>query len=116
MYTESFAGDIDGILIKMASMSSKKITFTLPRATGRADSNGLTKNQRDALADALLTAARGMMSDGIESTTVLIDEQRKIILRNWQQAANLYQTLTRNGFYAGLEGKKEKPIVKRYTA
>jgi len=55
-----------------------------------------------------------MMSD-YRPAVIHIDAQRKITLTTWWQAANLYQTLTRNDWYAGLDGKKAKPQIKRYT-
>lgn len=112
MYTESFAGDIDEIL-KRESLKFVHV-FTLPEAYGRMDAYGFARNQRQALATGLLRIGRNMMSD-YRPAVIHIDAQRKITLTTWWQAANLYQTLTRNDWYAGLDGKKAKPQIKRYT-
>lgn len=116
MYTESFAGDIETYLERDRTASTLRVT--LPSAQGRIDRYGFTKSQRDAIGPALLNIGRALMTnalDGIDKpATVQIDAQRKIVLRNWTQAANLYQTLTRNDWYAGLEGKTGKPQIKRF--
>jgi hypothetical protein len=57
-----------------------------------------------------------MMCESVRRVTFQVDAQRKIVLAHWWQAANLYQQLTRNDFYAGLENKTGKPRIKRYQA
>ena len=118
MYTESFAGDVDLILAREAAKFGSPSLITLPAGRGRVDTYGFTKEQREALAAALLTIGRAMGAypeqDG-KPATIQIDAQCKIIILHWYQAANLYQTLTRNCWFAGLEGKTGKPSVKRFT-
>jgi hypothetical protein len=112
MYTESFAGDIDEILAREAILSTLRVT--LPPAQGRMDSYGFTKNQRVAMEDALLIVGKEMFRNPRGNVTIQVDQQRKIMLRCWQQAANLYQALTHNCWYAGLAGERAKPKIKRY--
>lgn len=119
MYTESFAGDIDTILAREAAKFGIPALITLPAGRGRIDSYGFNKEQREALDAALLTIGRAMMyhypeGDG-KPAIIQIDAQRKIVIRAWYQAANLYQTLTRNDWFAGLEGETGKPHIKRFT-
>lgn len=118
MYTESFAGDIDAILTREAILSTLSISVTLPRAKGRADSYGFTRDQREALGAAIIAVGRAMMrqneDDMGKPITIRIDTQRKIVLHTWGQAANLYQTLTKNCWFAGLEGTTGEPKIKRY--
>ena len=119
MYTESFAGDIDLILAREAAKFVPPSLITLPAGRGRVDTYGFTKEQREALAAALLTIGRAMMWQGSDGpskpATIQIDAQRKIIISHWFQAANLYQTLTRNCWFAGLNGETAKTTVKRFT-
>ena len=118
MYTESFAGDIDTILAREAAKWGVPSLITLPAGRGRVDTYGFTKEQREALTAALLTIGRAMMwrvSDGpSKPATIQIDAQRKIVVGAWFQAANLYQALTHNCWFAGLEGKTAKPSKKRW--
>ena len=113
MYTESFAGDVDAILAREAAKFSVPTCITLPTGRGRVDTYGFNREQRETLTAALLTIGRAMTTDP-RTVTIRIDNQRSIILRAWWQAANLYQTLARNDWFAGLEGKQAKPQIKRF--
>ena len=116
MYTESFGGDNFNI-DEFVAASFTLGPFRLPGAIGRADTYGLAKNQRDALAGALLTIGREMMSnpETYVRGIVEIDAHSRITITHWYQAANLYQTVGRNDWFAGLAGEKAKPQRKRYT-
>ncbi len=115
MYTESFAGDIDEILAAMEPLPSY---YNLPfQGMGaRVDAvYGLDKPQRIVMAEKLLVIGRGMMRNGNQTVTIWLDYNRRIVLHNWQQAANHYQAITKNDWFAGLEGKTAKPKIRRYT-
>lgn len=117
MYTESYAGDIDEILERESVLAT--LCVTLPTTRGRVDQYGFTREQREAIGPALLNIGRALMKNAFggihKPATIQIDAQRKIVLRNWAQTANLYQTLTRNDWYAGLEGERAKPKIKRFV-
>jgi hypothetical protein len=75
---------------------------------GRRDQYSLNAGQRDMIGSALLVAARRLYKHQIMHATLVIDPQRKIVVRGWDQAANLYEKLTGNDFYAGLCGEEAK--------
>ncbi len=114
MYTESFMGDVDGILARMASIRNRQFVVTLPESRGRGGYYGLSKAQTDVLAGELLTIARAFNAGEIDGAVIFIDQQNRIYLRKCEQAANLYQTLTKNCFIAGMCGGTNKPQIKRY--
>jgi len=114
MYTESFMGDVDGILARMASIRNRQFVVTLPEHRGRGGYYGLSKAQTDVLADQLLTIARSFDAGEIDGAVIFVDQHNRIYLRKCEQAANLYQTLTHNCFIAGMCGGKNKPVKKHF--
>ena len=108
MYTESFMGDIDGILARMASVKNRQFIVTLPENKGKGGYYGLSKAQTDMLAGELLTIARAFMGNEIDGAVIFVDEHSRIYLRSCDQAANLYQKLTHNCFIAGMCGGTHK--------
>jgi len=116
MYTESFMGDVDGILARMALCKGRAMVITLPEHKGRGGTYGLSKAQTAALGDNLLTIARAFDAGEIDTATIRIDEHSRINLRNAAQAANLYQRVTHNCFIAGMCGETgHKPQIKRFV-
>lgn len=75
---------------------------------GRRDQYSLNDGQRKMIGVALLVAARRLYKRQIMHATLVIDAQRKIVVHGWEQAANLYERLTGNDFYAGLCGEEAK--------
>jgi hypothetical protein len=115
MYTESYAGDIDAIL---AAHINRPLTLTIPAGKGRIDQYGFTKTQRVTLEAELLNIGRIMMWNCANNPTATIaigGGGGRIVLRSWAQAANLYQRLTRNDWYAGLAGETGKIKCKDWT-
>lgn len=108
MYTESFLGDIDGILARMASIKNRQFIVTLPENKGRGGYYGLSKAQTDMLTSELLTIARSFMANEIDAATIFVDQHNRIYLRKVEQAANLYQRITHNCFIAGMCGGTHK--------
>lgn len=115
MYTESFMGDIDGILARAALCQGKTMVITLPEHKGRGGYFGLSKAQTVALGDNLLTIARAFNAGEINQAVIFVDEHNRICLHKAEQAANLYQTVTHNCFIAGMCGETgHKPKIKRF--
>lgn len=116
MYTESFMGDIDSILARMALCKGRAMVVTLPEYKGRGGTYGLSKAQTAALGDNLLTIARAFDAGEIDTATIFVDQHNRIYLRNAAQAANLYQRVTHNCFIAGMCGETgHKPQIKRFV-
>jgi hypothetical protein len=114
MYTESFMGDIDGILARMALRQGKTMVITLPENKGKGGTYGMSKAQTAALGDNLLTIARAFNAGEINQAVIFVDEHNRICLRSAEQAANLYQRVTHNCFIAGMCGQTGKPQIKRF--
>lgn len=114
MYTESFMGDVDGILARAALCQGKTMVITLPEHKGRGGTYGLSKAQTTALGDNLLTIARAFNAGEINQAVIFVDTHNRICLRSAEQAANLYQRITHNCFIAGMCGQTGKPKIKRF--
>ena len=81
MYTESFLGDVDSILARMASVKNRQFIVTLPENKGKGGYYGLSKAQTDMLAGELLTIARAFMGNEIDGAVIFVDEQNRLVAR-----------------------------------
>lgn len=115
MYTESFAGDVDGILAAMAQwdayeaqqaeerafLSRGPVELYIPTGRGKPGRYGLTKTQKTYIGASLMFEIFGSTRDFPHPVTFVMDGGMKIIVHNKQQAINLYHKLTGNSIFGG---------------
>lgn len=112
MYTESFAGDIDGILATMATAQPATVKrtefYVTAHRSERLNQYGMSKSQRERIGAILHDAVR----DGYSAfprcgLTFHLDDNRRIIVRELDQCIHLYHKLTGQSFFGGKrKGKK----------
>ena len=101
MYTESFCGDIDGILSAMEIVSQPRETVYFIRNVGnRTDQYGLTKQTTLTMAAHLLAGIQDF--NGFYRPMIFdLGEYGRIVVHDAKQAVNLYHKLTGESIFGG---------------
>lgn len=99
MYTESYLGDVDGILSAMAIASEpREAVYSIRNVGNRVDQYGLTKQTKLTMAAHLLS---GIM-DSFDAPMIFdLGEYGRIVVHDAKQAVNLYHKLTGESIFGG---------------
>lgn len=116
MYTESFAGDVDGILAAMAIArptpapvkTTQTAFYVYAHNRERLNQYGMSKSQRERIGIVLFDAVRSGFAAFPEcGLTFHLDDNRRIVVHGVDQCINLYHKMTGQSFFGGKrKGKK----------
>ena len=107
MYTESFAGDVDGILaaMAMAKPATVKVAqtefYVYAVGSERLNQYGMSKSQRERIGVALFDAVRNSSAFPACGLTFHLDDNRRIVVHSVDQCIHLYHKVTGQSFFGG---------------
>ncbi len=82
--------------------------YRISEGKGTRDMYGFNAGMKEEIGRALADAARKFVHNEIVRATVELDDERKLIVTSWAQAANLCERLTGCGIFSIMDGKPEK--------
>lgn len=82
--------------------------YRIDAGKGARDVYGFNVGQKQQIGLALIDIVRKMHGGALVSATIELDDQRRIVISKWFQAANLYEQLTNSSLMSGMAGKPEK--------